>query len=756
MDQRDLQRQILQRMRDLGMTPVLPCFAGHVPAAAKRAWPDGTYSTVGVWNNFPSEYADVLVVDPTDKAFRDISAAFMQAQEKIYGLSGYYSCDTFNENDPKSDSAAYLGNASKAVVDGIVSTDPNGVWIMQAWLFSPGHFPWWQQPDRVRRYLEGADRDHFIALDLHAEDESLSIRFNNFYGKASIWCVLHNYGGVRGMYGDLDKIARQPFIDMETDKAMVAKHVADEEENSHSNNNNNGEENNNNNPNNNNDNNNHHYNVNDDHNYNNYHNNNQNNHNYNYRGGVKYFQNLKTTVLGMGFVPESIEQNPILYEIMTENFFGVPQISSQKNKNNNNNSTNNIISDHFLYPASTKTFNTTLWVQSYLSQRYMNGATKFLKEIQNKKQQEDFSASSSSSSSLSESYKSIETSLPSTWNCWDRLLAGFYSSENTPRTELEMVPQIGYELGTWKTGTPKNMFYSFDQLLNAVVAGNEVDPELSAGLHYDAVDIARQAATMYFTDVHVMWIAVGRVLESASQKQAFDKIHAYLLELILKIDDMLGTDKNYLLGVWIQGAKKAASTTPGGKEERDKIEKLFKYNAKNQITMWGPRAQISDYASKSWSGLYKYYYVGRYNVTGNYVREAGGVNRANSWERDSKTLEFEQKWNAESDDDDLYPATPSGKTWKETAVALMNHMAASQDEINEKFSKHDKAISGYPNYDLYREFGSMPLWTTEPRELAKLCLIIEACKGFTSNGFLLSKSVSVDGGSSSEDLWLKK
>ena len=103
-DQRDLQRKILKRMRSLGMTPVLPCFAGHVPAAAKRAWPHGHYSKVGVWNNFPSKFADVLVIDPHDKAFGDISAAFMKAQDQVYNNSGYYSCDTFNENDPSDDS----------------------------------------------------------------------------------------------------------------------------------------------------------------------------------------------------------------------------------------------------------------------------------------------------------------------------------------------------------------------------------------------------------------------------------------------------------------------------------------------------------------------------------------------------------------------------------------------------------------------------------------------------------------------------
>jgi alpha-N-acetylglucosaminidase len=33
---KDLQVKILQRERALGMTPVLPAFTGHVPAAFKR------------------------------------------------------------------------------------------------------------------------------------------------------------------------------------------------------------------------------------------------------------------------------------------------------------------------------------------------------------------------------------------------------------------------------------------------------------------------------------------------------------------------------------------------------------------------------------------------------------------------------------------------------------------------------------------------------------------------------------------------
>jgi alpha-N-acetylglucosaminidase len=35
-----LQKQILARMRQFGMTPILPGFAGHVPAALKQHYPN--------------------------------------------------------------------------------------------------------------------------------------------------------------------------------------------------------------------------------------------------------------------------------------------------------------------------------------------------------------------------------------------------------------------------------------------------------------------------------------------------------------------------------------------------------------------------------------------------------------------------------------------------------------------------------------------------------------------------------------------
>ncbi|MGO7251634.1 alpha-N-acetylglucosaminidase TIM-barrel domain-containing protein, partial [Rhizobium brockwellii] len=48
----DLQKRILGRMRDLGMTPILPAFAGYVPKAFAEAHPKARIYQMRSWEGF--------------------------------------------------------------------------------------------------------------------------------------------------------------------------------------------------------------------------------------------------------------------------------------------------------------------------------------------------------------------------------------------------------------------------------------------------------------------------------------------------------------------------------------------------------------------------------------------------------------------------------------------------------------------------------------------------------------------------------
>jgi hypothetical protein len=56
--QLELGQQIVGRMRDLGMTTVLPGFAGHVPPAMKQLYPKANITQSPTWAGFNSTYSE--------------------------------------------------------------------------------------------------------------------------------------------------------------------------------------------------------------------------------------------------------------------------------------------------------------------------------------------------------------------------------------------------------------------------------------------------------------------------------------------------------------------------------------------------------------------------------------------------------------------------------------------------------------------------------------------------------------------------
>lgn len=51
-----LQHKILQRMRSLGMTPIVPAFAGFLPQGIQRLFPDANITHLSNWGHFNCNY----------------------------------------------------------------------------------------------------------------------------------------------------------------------------------------------------------------------------------------------------------------------------------------------------------------------------------------------------------------------------------------------------------------------------------------------------------------------------------------------------------------------------------------------------------------------------------------------------------------------------------------------------------------------------------------------------------------------------
>lgn len=79
-----------------------------------------------------------------------------------------------------------------------------------------------------------------------------------------------------------------------------------------------------------------------------------------------------------------------------------------------------------------------------------------------------------------------------------------------------------------------------------------------------------------------------------------------MLALFDDLEEILASSEDFLLGKWLKMAKDLATN--------DEEEILYEYNARNQITLWGPLGEIRDYANKQWSGIVADYFKPRWAI----------------------------------------------------------------------------------------------------------------------------------------------
>ncbi|XP_059005792.1 alpha-N-acetylglucosaminidase [Mustela lutreola] len=203
-----LQHRILDRMRSFGMIPVLPAFAGHVPKALTRVFPQINVTQLGSWGHFNCSYSCSFLLAPEDPLFPVIGSLFLRELTKEFGTDHIYGADTFNEMLPPSSEPSYLAAATASVYQAMITVDPDAVWLLQGWLFQ--HQPQFWGPAQVRAVLGAVPRGRLLILDLFAESQPMYLRTASFHGQPFIWCMLHNFGGNHGLFGALEAVNQGP------------------------------------------------------------------------------------------------------------------------------------------------------------------------------------------------------------------------------------------------------------------------------------------------------------------------------------------------------------------------------------------------------------------------------------------------------------------------------------------------------------------------------------------------------------------
>ena len=260
--------------------------------------------------------------------------------------------------------------------------------------------------------------------------------------------------------------------------------------------------------------------------------------------------NSNGTMIGIGITMEAIEQNYVVYEAVLENKW-----------------------------LDGKVEDISKWVEDYSSRRYGEDNIPQVKEAWEIMKQNIYYTPYHNVSQIERVPSFVENSI--------------IDSQN-----ISVYRKYKNHIGVKLTGTIENLWKAWGLLLEDEVINKLKDIDT---YNHDLVDLGVNILTNEFDIERKIFTSAYKDKNLTELQTSGEK----LLTFIKEADKLLSSDKIYLLGRWINKAKKIAPNN---------YQNLFEFNARNLITLWGPDGNINDYAAKSWGGLYIDYYYQRWKL----------------------------------------------------------------------------------------------------------------------------------------------
>lgn len=139
---------------------------------------------------------------------------------------------------------------------------------------------------------------------------------------------------------------------------------------------------------------------------------------------------------------------------------------------------------------------------------------------------------------------------------------------------------------------------------------------LNPAYQYDLVDWTRQVLGNAFIPLYEQLITIYTEADEDSRSCELKRQGQKLTQLLFTLDRVLATNDKFRLSTWIRDARASVNASD---PNHDALADFLEYQARNQVTLWGPTGQISDYASRSWSGLVETYYLPRWQKFVDYL-----------------------------------------------------------------------------------------------------------------------------------------
>lgn len=182
-------QRIIARLRELGITPVLPGFYGVVPADFERKFPAAHVLPQGEWAGFTRPGW----LDPRDPMFARIAKSFYRHQRELFGDSHIYDMEVFQEGGSSGD--VPVPEAARDVQAALQRAHPGADWMMLAWQGNPR-----------QDLLSGVDRKHLFIIDIDHDRVPRDDREKDFQDAPFLFGGLWEFGGRTTLGADSQNI----------------------------------------------------------------------------------------------------------------------------------------------------------------------------------------------------------------------------------------------------------------------------------------------------------------------------------------------------------------------------------------------------------------------------------------------------------------------------------------------------------------------------------------------------------------------
>ncbi|WP_432252028.1 alpha-N-acetylglucosaminidase TIM-barrel domain-containing protein [Streptomyces sp. HNM1019] len=221
-------------------------------------------------------------------------------------------------------------------------------------------------------------------------------------------------------------------------------------------------------------------------------------------------------------------------------------------------------------------------------------------------------------------------------------------------------PSLTARSGTnYATHTPAFDPAGFDVAFAALL-GVRAGLRDSDAYRHDLTDIARQALA------NRSWQLIPQLQDAYDRKDraAFRTLSRLWLKLMRLSDDMTGAHRRFLLGPWLEDAKRMAS----GEEESARLERA----ARTLITTWADRAtadggKLANYANRDWSGLIADFHLPQWQSYLDELEDALAEDRA---PRSFDWFAVEEPWTRERKSYPVRPTADAHRTARRVYEAL--------------------------------------------------------------------------------------